>query len=165
MLLAVRILIEAGDEELRSSLRIPESYFIGADLTYDFMAMNGLMHWGDQKYKSEDQIRNEFPILQREFLQGDLPPDIVERLRELLEQIEHRPIIVRSSSLLEDNFGTSFAGKYESHFCPNQGTTQENLADLTQACKHIYASILNPRRVCFTGAPKGCRITMSAWRS
>ena len=39
------------------------------------------------------------------------------------------PLIVRSSSLLEDNFGTSFAGKYESHFCPNQGTLEENLRD------------------------------------
>ena len=55
-----------------------------------------------------------------------------------------QPLIVRSSSLLEDNFGTSFAGKYESHFCPNQGTPEENLRDLTQAIARIYASILNP---------------------
>jgi len=51
---------------------------------------------------------------------------------------------VRSSSLLEDNFGTSFAGKYESHFCPNQGTPEQNLRDLTRAITSIYASILNP---------------------
>lgn len=31
----------------------------------------------------------------------------------------------RSSSLLEDNFGNAFAGKYESVFCVNQGTPQE----------------------------------------
>jgi phosphoenolpyruvate synthase/pyruvate phosphate dikinase len=53
-------------------------------------------------------------------------------------------LIVRSSSLLEDNFGTSFAGKYESHFCPNQGTQEENLEDLTCAIKRVYASIFNP---------------------
>ena len=144
MLLAARILIEAGDDAIRSSLRIPESYFIGADLTYDFFTVNGLTHWMDQKYKTEEQIRAEFPVLQREFLVGRLPTDIVEALRDLLEQVGAQPLIVRSSSLLEDNFGTSFAGKYESHFCPNQGTSKENLRDLTQAIIRIYASILNP---------------------
>jgi hypothetical protein len=46
--------------------------------------------------------------------------------------------------LLEDNFGTSFAGKYESHFCPNQGTPRENLRALTTAIRRIYASVYNP---------------------
>ena len=68
----------------------------------------------------------------------------MEALRDLLEQVGTQPLIVRSSSLLEDNFGTSFAGKYESHFCPNQGTPEENLRDLTQAIIRIYASIFNP---------------------
>jgi len=144
MLLAARILMEVGDDELRSSLRIPDSYFIGADLTYDFMSLNKLMHWSDQKYKSEEQIRAEFPQLQREFLAGRFPPDILENLRGLLELVGRKPLIVRSSSLLEDNFGTSFAGKYESHFCPNQGTPEENLQRLTQAIQRIYASIFNP---------------------
>ena len=89
------------------------------------MAMNGLMHWGDQKYKLEEQIRADYPLIQEEFLAGQFPPDIVDRVRGLLEQVEHKPLIVRSSSLLEDNFGISFAGKYESHFCPNQGSTEE----------------------------------------
>jgi phosphoenolpyruvate synthase/pyruvate phosphate dikinase len=61
-----------------------------------------------------------------------------------LEKIGPQPLIVRSSSLLEDNFGTSFAGKYESHFCPNQGTIKENLQDLTHAIQKVYASIFNP---------------------
>jgi hypothetical protein len=144
MLLAARILLEAGDDEIRGCLNIPESYFIGADLTYDFMSLNGLMHWADQKYKNEEQIRAEYPILQERFLAGHLPVDIIEALHSLLNQIGRQPIIVRSSSLLEDNFGTSFAGKYESHFCPNQGTLEENLRDLTRAMIRIYASIFNP---------------------
>jgi hypothetical protein len=144
MLLAARILNEAGDDEIRSCLRIPESYFIGADLTYEYMRMNNLMHWLDQKYKPEEQVRAEFPQLQQDFLAGEFPSDIIERLRGLLEEVGRRPIIVRSSSLLEDNFGTSFAGKYESHFCPNQGSPQENLQALTRAMKRIYASIFNP---------------------
>jgi hypothetical protein len=144
MLLAARILLEVGNEAIRASLRIPESYFVGADLTYDFMTVNGLTHWLDQKYKSEEQIRKEFPELQGEFLAGRLPTDVVDALRGLLDLVGQQPLIVRSSSLLEDNFGTSFAGKYESHFCPNQGTPKENLRDLTQAIMRIYASIFNP---------------------
>jgi hypothetical protein len=144
MLLASRIISEAADDDVRCCLRIPESYFLGADLTYMFMTLNGLMHWGDQKYKSEDLIHSEYPKIQEEFLAGDFPLDTLERLRDLLDHTGRQPLIVRSSSLLEDNFGTSFAGKYESHFCPNQGSFEDNLRDLTTAIKRIYASILNP---------------------
>jgi hypothetical protein len=144
MLLAARILQEVGDEEICSSLKVPESYFLGADLTYIFMSLNGLMHWGDQKYKTEEQFRAEYPQIQADFLKGKFPMDTLERLSDLLEQVKHQSLIVRSSSLLEDNFGTSFAGKYESHFCPNQGSPDENLEDLTNAIKRVYASIFNP---------------------
>jgi hypothetical protein len=44
MLLAARILNQEGDQEIRSSICLPESYFLGADLTYIFMALNGLMY-------------------------------------------------------------------------------------------------------------------------
>jgi hypothetical protein len=154
ILLAARILTEVGDDDIRASLHLPESYFIGADMTYGFMSVNDLMYWGDQKYKNEDQIRAEYPRLQREFLAGVFPEDILQSLRGLLERIEHKPIIVRSSSLLEDNFGTSFAGKYESHFCPNQGMPEQNLADLTHAIKRIYASVFNPDALLYRRAKK-----------
>lgn len=144
MLLAARILNELGDDELRAHINIPESYFLGADLTYTFMALNGLMHWGDQKYKLEEQIRADYPLIQQEFLEGEFPVDILERMRGILDEVGKKPLIVRSSSLLEDNFGTSFAGKYESHFCPNQGTPEQNLRDLTRAIVRTYASMLNP---------------------
>jgi hypothetical protein len=144
MLLAARILIEAGDDEIRATLRIPESFFIGADMTYTFMALNGLMHWSDQKYKLEEQIRADYPQIQEDFQKGEFPPDILDQLRGILDDVGRKPLIVRSSSLLEDNFGTSFAGKYDSYFCPNQGRLEENLAELTCAISRIYASILNP---------------------
>lgn len=152
MLLAVRILNSVGSEELRRMITIPESYFLGADVTYRYMSLNNLEHWGDQKYKSEDQIRAEYSFLTQDFLSGEFPVDTLERLRELLEHIGPQPLIVRSSSLLEDNFGTSFAGKYESHFCPNQRSLEENLQALTQAIKSIYASIFNPNALLYRRA-------------
>ena len=144
MLLAFRILETVASQEIREHLHIPESYYLGADITYRFMSQNNLMHWNDQKYKDEEQIRQEYPQIRQDFEAGAFPPEAHERLCELLNQIGPRPLIVRSSSLLEDNFGTSFAGKYESHFCPNQGTSEENLHDLTHAIQMIYASIFNP---------------------
>lgn len=144
MLLAQRILQETGDEALKTSIKIPESYFLAADVMYAFMAFNGLMHWAEQKYKDEEQIREDYDQIQEEYLKGEFPPDILEELQNILHNLEDQPIIVRSSSLLEDNFGTSFAGKYDSFFCPNQGTPSENLKDFIQAIIKVYASALNP---------------------
>lgn len=144
MLLAARILSEVGDEDIRQNIRLPLSYYIGANVMYDFFSLNHLTCWMDQKYKSDEEIYAEFPALQAEFLKGQLPPDIIERLTAILRKLGKRPLIVRSSSLLEDNFGTSFAGKYESHYCPNQGSLDENLHALCQAIVRVYASIFTP---------------------
>jgi hypothetical protein len=144
MLLAARILSEVADDDIRQNIYIPESYFLGADVMYAFMAINGLVHWADQKYKNQEQIRADYSRIQQEYRDAVFPPDILEKLQKVLEEVENRPIIVRSSSLLEDNFGTSFAGKYDSVFCPNQGPPEENLQNLTNAITHVYASGLNP---------------------
>jgi len=149
MLLAARILEVKGDEVLRSRIRIPESYFLGADLMYAFMSINNLVHWNDQKYKPEDQMHAEYPLIQRDFEAGQFPTDVLEKLQALLVNVGRQPLIVRSSSLLEDNFGTSFAGKYESFFCPNQGTLQQNLFDLTRAIARIYSTTLNPNALLY----------------
>jgi len=144
MLLAYRILQAVGSEPLKDSIRLPESYYIGSDEMYSFMAPNGLVHWNDQKYKTEEQMRADYPQIHEDFQAGEFSPDMLERLQILLVNVEERPLIVRSSSLLEDNFGTSFAGKYESIFLPNQGSLKENLKALTSALTRIYASTFSP---------------------
>ena len=149
MVLALRILKETAPPELRNSFRIPESFFLGSDVFYNFMSLNGLMHWNDQKYKTEEEIRRDFPIVRAEFSKGQFPPEIVERLKELVKNAGKTPLIVRSSSLLEDNFGASFAGKYESIFCPNQGSFDENLFALTNAISRVYASSVNPNTLLY----------------
>jgi len=152
MLLAARVVKELASAELRAALRTPESYYIGSDLIYTFMAINNLFHWNDQKYKTETEMREEYPLLIKEFLAGDFPPDILDKLVSLLVSVGNVPLIVRSSSLLEDNFGTSFAGKYESIFLPNQGSLEENLRALSQAIARVYASTLNPNALLYRRA-------------
>lgn len=152
MMLAYRILKDAAPPEVRESVRIPVSYFLASDLFYVFMANNGLVHWSDQKYKPEAQMRSEYPRIMQDFVNGKFPEDILTRLREILAEVGSRPLIVRSSSLLEDNFGFSFAGKYSSYFCPNQATPEENLNALTEAIARVYASCVNPNALLYRHA-------------
>jgi hypothetical protein len=149
MMLAYRILMEAAPPDVREAVRIPVSFFLASDLYYAFMANNGLVHWSDQKYKPEAEMRSDYPQIVRDFVNGKFPDDILESLRGILIEAGQRPLIVRSSSLLEDNFGTSFAGKYDSYFCPNQGTPKENLVALTEAIARVYASCVNPNALLY----------------
>ncbi|MBM4425867.1 MAG: hypothetical protein FJ031_01370 [Chloroflexi bacterium] len=149
MLLALRILKETAAPELRERFKIPVSYYLGSDVFYNFLTFNDLMHWNDQKYKTEEQMRVDYPALFKEFSNGQFPDEIIEGLEKILVEASDRPLIVRSSSLLEDNFGTSFAGKYESIFLPNQGGYEVRLAALVQAISNIYASVLNPNALMY----------------
>ncbi len=154
MLLALRILQNIGDPEIMDCLKAPESFFIGSDVFYTFMTINNLVHWNDQKYKTEDEMRTDFPEIVRDFEAGQFPPDILDKFRDLLDTVGKQPLIVRSSSLLEDNFGTSFAGKYDSVFCPNQGTPAQNLRELTRAIIRVYSSTTNPGALLYRRSKK-----------
>lgn len=149
MLLALRILQEAGDSEVKECICTPDSYFIGSDVFYTFVSYNNLVHWNDQKYKMEEEMRAEYPQILHDYETSEFPQDFLNDLSGLLERVGKKPLIVRSSSLLEDNFGTSFAGKYESVFCPNQGKKQDNLRALTKAIIRVYASTLNPNALLY----------------
>jgi hypothetical protein len=147
MLLAHKILQADGTSDappLREHVVIPESIFLGADVFYDFIAHNNLYPFFDQKYKTESEIREEYPEIRRRFAEGEFPAYVVDALARELGRLGKIPLIVRSSSLLEDNFGTSFAGKYESIFCPNQAAPRENLLAVLDAIRRVYASTLNP---------------------
>ena len=147
MMLAWKILQRdgsAGSMDLQEQVVIPDSYFIGADVFYQFHAINKLDEFMNQKYKPQEEIEADYPAIQQAYLQGKLPEGMAVQLRKLLTEVGETPLIVRSSSLLEDNFGFSFAGKYDSFFCPNQGTLEENLEALGQAIRRVYASVLSP---------------------
>lgn len=147
MIIAWKILQQRDPQlgfDISEQVEIPESYFLGTNVMYAFRQHNNLESMMNQKYKPLDQIRDEYPQVVKAHLTGNFSPQIVDKLGAMLETVGDKPVIVRSSSLLEDNFGSSFAGKYESHFCPNQGSPKENLDALMDAIKRVYASTLNP---------------------
>ncbi len=149
MLLAYRIVQRIDDDPLRLHVRTPETFFLGSDIFYDFMERNNLVHWNDQKYKKETEMRSEYPFILADFERGSYEPEVMSRLAAMLQKVDGQPLIVRSSSLLEDNFGTSFAGKYDSWFCANQSSPEENLKDLVKAIARVYASTLNPNALLY----------------
>lgn len=142
MLLARKILEIEGGERFTPFIEPHDSFFIGADVFYTYIVQNGWWslrtkqktHEGYYKYAAE---------LKDKLLRGSFPRDIQEQFVQMLEYFGQSPIIVRSSSLLEDNFGNAFAGKYESVFCVNQGTPQERYEAFEQAVRTVYASTMN----------------------
>lgn len=144
MYLAWRILHDVEEQYPNATINIPDSYFIGTDVIYEFFLMNKLEHHMNQKYRPVREIRSEYPRIVEDFLAAPLPDYVVVQIREVVESLGDSPLIVRSSSLLEDNFGFSFAGKYNSYFCANQGTPEENLACVLNAIRRVYASSVNP---------------------
>ncbi|MEZ4517542.1 MAG: PEP/pyruvate-binding domain-containing protein [Chloroflexota bacterium] len=144
MILAWRSLQSVEEVAASGSLEIPDTFFVGTDVLYEFILMNKLEDYMNQKYLPISDIRAEHPQVVEAFRQGQMPEYIVTQLREVLVDFDSSPIIVRSSSLLEDSFDSSFAGKYKSFFCPNTGTPEENLADVLDAIQRTYASTLSP---------------------
>ena len=135
--------------DLSDFVEIPDSFFIGTEVIYEFRLMNKLDKFMNQKYRPLEEIRAEYPKVLASHLNGRFPDSIVDEFRDLLVRLGNSPLIVRSSSLLEDNFGFSFAGKYNSFFCPNQGTPEENLEDFLNAIRRVYASTLNPEAILY----------------
>ncbi len=123
---------------------IPESYYLRSDVIEDFLAFNGLGEYQNQKYKTPAEIRGEYRIIKSVFRNAEFPAGIVEQLRMVLDKVGDHPLIVRSSSLLEDRFGMAFSGKYASVFVANQGTAERRLTALLGAIAEVYASALGP---------------------
>jgi hypothetical protein len=82
-------------------------------------------------------------ILKEKMLYGVFDEEIMEQFQQIIEYFGSSPIIVRSSSLLEDGFGNAFAGKYESIFLANQGTPEQRYIQFAEAVRRIYASSMN----------------------
>ena len=149
MLLGYKILTETLTEKYGDLIRIPESYYVRTDVFEDFLTLNGLMRYQHQKYKTAEEVRNEYPAIQEVFRNGQFPDYMVEQCRAMLKKVGKHPVIVRSNSLLEDNFKAAFSGKYQSVFLGNQGNLDQRLSQLLVAIGEVYASGLAPDPIAY----------------
>lgn len=147
LVLARRVLQTPSSDDpfdVGAHVRIPESWFLAADVHYEYLEQNNLFAGVNLKYRELDRIREAYDEIRARYEESTLPESLVKHLDDLLDKAGDAPLLVRSSSLLEDNFGSSFAGKYGTHLCPNQGSRSDRLAQLCTAVRRIYASGLNP---------------------
>jgi predicted nucleotidyltransferase len=145
VLLAEKIIKEEmKKDDVLKDIAFPKNWYILSDSLLSFIHYNDLDEVSHVKYLDPIEIRQEQPFLEQIFKNSTFPHEIVEGLRRIIRNFQDRPIIVRSSSLLEDNFGYAFSGKYKSLFVPNNGTEEERLHALMDAIAEVYASTFSP---------------------
>jgi len=144
MVLAYTILSTFKDLHPDWPVHTPESWFLRSDVLGVFLELNHLTGYQSQKYKPIEQVRHEYPLIKGVLRNSDFPVEVVQQLRAVLREIGMHPLIVRSSSLLEDRIGTAFSGKYASVFVANQGELETRLQALLVAISEVYASTLAP---------------------
>jgi pyruvate,water dikinase len=145
LLLAQQIVSKSyGSDPLFSSVKVPKSWYLPSDVLLGFVRFNKLDEVVEQKYKDINQVRLEYPHVILTFKDSRFPPEIVQGLSMVLDELEGAPLIIRSSSLLEDSLGAAFSGKYKSLFLANQGSKHDRLRALLDAIAEVYASTFGP---------------------
>jgi hypothetical protein len=141
MLLAHAILRNSG-QRWAGLLELHDSFYIGSDLFYTYLVRNGCW-WMRRRQKTAQDVIEGAEQVRRRILTGKFSKEAEDELARMLDYFGCSPIIVRSSSLLEDAFGNSFAGKYESVFCANQGSFEQRMEDFKSAVRTVYASAMS----------------------
>jgi len=145
LFLAARILKHASRErEALGDVETPKTWYIPSDALLSFITHNNLEELVEHKYREIDEIRREYGQIVQIFKHSNFTPEIIQGLSMALDDFQNRPLIVRSSSLLEDRFGSPFSGKYKSLFLANQGTKPQRLEALMDAIAEVYSSTFGP---------------------
>ncbi|HML36730.1 MAG TPA: PEP/pyruvate-binding domain-containing protein [Bacillota bacterium] len=127
-----------------SNVKMVNTWYISADALTNFLHDNHMDELNEHKYRDILEIRISYPKVVHSIKGGHLSPYILSELNQVLDQCEGKPLIIRSSSLLEDQRNTAFSGKYKSLFLTNEGTKVERLKSLTEGILEVYASMFNP---------------------
>lgn len=145
LFLASRILRRMAQKQPEiGTVKTPRTWFVASDGILAFIGHNNLGEAYEQKYKEIEEIRREYPQLVQVFKHCYFPQELIKGFSQALDDLGEVPVIVRSSSLLEDRLGTAFSGKYKSLFLANQGTKEQRLAALMDAVAEVYSSTFGP---------------------
>ena len=147
MILAHKILLptlEQKDPDLEGLVRIPDTWYLNSGVFSEFLDRNNLYLFHTYKYKDRENIEKGFLRIEEQFKFATFSPEVLEDFRRILGEIGEHPIIIRSSSMLEDNFGLAFSGKYLSVFLTNQGDLETRLSNFIVGLKKVFASTFGP---------------------
>lgn len=142
MLIARNILLRDAASDWSRFLEPHDSFFIGSDVFYTYIVENGWWKLLMQQ-KTKEGYFEVARVLRELMLGGSFPDEIEDQFWQVIEYFGQSPIIIRSSSLLEDAFGNAFAGKYESIFCVNQGTPEQRYSSFRECVRRVFASTMN----------------------
>lgn len=126
------------------NIKMVKTWYISADELENFLHDNHLDELNEHKYRDILEIRISYPKIVHSIKNGNMSPYILSELNQVLDQSKGKPLIIRSSSLLEDQRNTAFSGKYKSLFLTNIGTKSERLACLIDGILEVYSSMFSP---------------------
>ena len=141
-MLVARKIVTRSLPRVSARLEPHDSFYVGADVFYTFLVRNGLWPYRERQHSPETFL-DGVDEAREKILSGTFPDYVLRQFEEMLDYFGQYPVIVRSSSLLEDNYGNAFAGKYESVFCANQGPREKRLAAFLDAVLRVYASTMS----------------------
>lgn len=141
-MLVARAILRERDPELASRLEAHDSFFVGAEVFITFLVQNDVW-WLREKQKRPDSFLKGLEEGRERILHGTFPEGILEQFQGMLDYFGESPYIVRSSSILEDERGNAFSGKYESVFVANRGSREKRKQALLNAVRLVYASVLD----------------------
>jgi hypothetical protein len=141
-MLIARAILRGDNPRWQQVLEPHDSFFVGSDVFYSYLVSNGCWRVR-QRQRDSERFLEGVDAAREQMLSGTFPEFVREQFAEMLEYFGQAPIVVRSSSLLEDSFGNAFSGKYESVFCANQGSPQDRLDAFLAAVRTIYSSAMS----------------------
>jgi len=127
-----------------ADIKVPKTWYITSDAILSFMKRNDLEDIMEQVFKDIDQVKKEYPYVVHIFKNSPFSPDIIKELSVALDDFGETPLVIRSSSLLEDRMNNAFAGKYKSLFVANKGPKEQRLMEFMDALSEVYASAFGP---------------------
>lgn len=115
------------------SIKIPRTIVLCSDIFDRFIEENNIII--DDLYNFSDER------IAQKFMEGDIPAPVLGDIRAFIRGTK-TPIVVRSSSLLEDAIHHPFAGVYASLLLPNESwETDIRFQELCASIKYVFASV------------------------
>lgn len=140
LLFALRKLRESGDSQLQST-QIPQSVYFSVELFHQFLESVPRLELLIQRGEPDELLAafNAVPM----------PAALTETVRRFLSAVSD-PVVIRSSSVLEDSLKYSFAGKYmTTFFGNNEGSLEERVRRVEGEIRRIYACTYFPKAVSY----------------